>query len=227
MKKILLLLMISLSTSIYAETEETLVYEGFTCTEEEVKEFIERENETKSTVPDFKNFKQAFKEVKVAEEAQTGSGPGGCLTIFDTYEFPKLPDEFFSFDPTDLTNIPALLAQAAMKALQDGYCTVTSTEFYEKQRDKFLERAAEKARLKEKGIRNLQEPWLPQVMNKELEYHLTEAGVKNPKDMADFLTEDDEKERQDAMDDYFGDIIEDGLEEHVDKPLENTLDDIF
>lgn len=213
--------MIFSSQSIFAATNETttedgevIVYESFTCTDEEIKEFIERENTDNNSVSSFKDFKQAFKDVKKAQEEQTGSGPGGCLTIFDTYEFPKLPDEFFSFDPTDLTNIPALIAQAAMQALKDGYCKATSTEFFEKQKEDALQYYAKKYKLKEKGIKKLHEPWLPQVMNKELEYHLTDVGVKYPKDAADFLLNEDDDDRKDAMDDYFDDLIDEQLDEH-------------
>lgn len=216
MKKILILIISVFALQANAETTETedeLAYESFTCTDEEVEQFIK--NESKDSISGFKEFKKAFKDVKTAQAAKKGSGPGGCLTIFDTYDFPKLPDEFFQLDPADLTNIPGLLAKAAMEALEDGYCQVTSQEFIEEQANDALEYYAKRYELKEKGITKLHKPWLPQIMHQKIEMHLTEAKVRNPKDLADVLDYSDPDEQKDNMDDYNEDLTDDFLDEFI------------
>lgn len=224
MKK-LLILIIALSTSqVYAATNETsgedgqtIEYESFSCTDAEVEAFIK--NEDQKSVSGFSEFKKAFQDVKKAEEAKKGSGPGGCLTIFDTYEFPKLPDEFFQFDPSDLTNIPALIAAAAMKALEDGFCAIASPEFLEKQANDALEYYAERENIKKYGITKLHDPWLPQVMNRELTHHLENTKVlgetiNDPETAAEVILYDGPPEN-DPLDDYFEDVADDFLDENM------------
>ena len=180
---------------------EAIVYDTFECSDDEVENFIKQKN--KSTVPNFSSYKEAFKEVKMA---QSGSGPGGCLTIFDTYEYPKLPDSFFTLSLDDLENLPGILADLLKKARDKALCKVTSAEFFEEQMDNLTNYKSEMKRL---GIQKNTEPWLPQIMEKELEYHLNSKGVKDPDDAADMLMTGD----KDSMDDYFNDQSDDFLDE--------------
>jgi hypothetical protein len=224
MKKLLILMIALSTTQVYAAENETtgedgqiIEYESFSCTDEEVEAFIK--NEDQGSVTNFLGFKEAFKDVKKEEAAKTGSGPGGCLLIFDTYEFPKLPDEFFSFSPADLQNIPALLAKAAAKALKDGFCAVASPEFIKEQANDALEYYAERENIKKYGITKLHDPWLPQVMQRELSHHLENTKVlgetiNDTEEAAEVILYDG-PERNDPLNDYFEGVSDDFLDENM------------
>jgi hypothetical protein len=210
------LMITMLSTSIALAEEDgipvVIEYDTFECTDEEVKEYIDQSDNPmvdRNMTPGFGDYKKAFQEVKKKEEEITGSGPGGCLTIFDTYKFPKLPTEFFSFDPSALLDIGNAMLKAMQEALKDGYCQVIGGEFFEKQLDDATDY---NRRLRDQGIRKKHEPWLPQVMKKQLREKF--AGDVHGREKADALNfaADDQEEK---MDDLIELIVDDELDEII------------
>jgi hypothetical protein len=224
MKKLLILIIALSATQAYAAENETIgedgqiiEYESFSCTDEEVEAFIK--NEDQGSVTAFSGFKEAFKDVKKEEEAKKGSGPGGCLLIFDTYELPTLPDEFFSFSPEELQKIPVLIAKAAAAAIKEGFCAVASPEFIKEQANDALEYYAERENIQKYGITKLHDPWLPQVMQRELSHHLENTKVLgetiNDTEGAAEVILFDGPEKNDPLDDYFEGVADDFLDENM------------
>lgn len=215
-RKILPIVMLSLFSvfSIAEDTENVTNVQltTFVCTDEEVNEYLDQSKNpliNQKVTPEFKDFKKAFQEVKKEEEKKTGSGPGGCLTIFDTYKFPKLPDDFFNFDPSSITDIGSAIVNALQEALKDGYCYVIGGEFFEKQMDDYTDY---NKKLKEKGIKKKYDPWMPQIMKKQLREKF--AGDKYGRLKADALNFADPNQEK-SMQKYFQYTVDDALDEVI------------
>lgn len=212
-KKITITLLVTLSSFSYSDevyqAGEKVELTTFSCTDEEVFEYLDQKNNKNAhinTTPSFSEYKKAFQDVKIEEEKITGSGPGGCLTIFDTYKFPKLPDDFFNFDPSSITDVGSAIVNALQTALKDGYCTLIGGDFFEKQMDDYLDY---NNKLKEKGIRKKYDPWLPQIMKKQLrEKFKNDKYGRLKADALNFADPDQEKDMQK----YFEFIIDDELD---------------